>query len=147
MQRSPAIMKVAVPWLQHSQRFGHCALSQTVCRPQIGNERLGRKENRIRRQPHLDPGRLLRLVQCRIDFRAGHGTKVTTLKLLQKLNHQPTCSILQAAASPASRQASRSKISGLSGFSGSANIGVVPPISPAGLQTQSGLDANFGYFS
>src|SRR5205085_5503037 len=32
VQRSPAIMKVAVPWLQHSQRFGHCALSQTVCR-------------------------------------------------------------------------------------------------------------------
>src|SRR6266576_3284246 len=31
VQRSPAIMKVAVPWLQHSQRFGHCALSQTVC--------------------------------------------------------------------------------------------------------------------
>ncbi len=26
-----AIMKVAVPWLQHSQRFGHWALSQTVC--------------------------------------------------------------------------------------------------------------------
>jgi hypothetical protein len=24
-------MKVAVPWLQHSHRFGHCALSQTVC--------------------------------------------------------------------------------------------------------------------
>jgi hypothetical protein len=24
-------MKVAVPWLQHSQRFGHCALSHTVC--------------------------------------------------------------------------------------------------------------------
>src|SRR5438876_5599304 len=31
VQRSPAIMKVAVPWLQHSQRFGHWALSQTVC--------------------------------------------------------------------------------------------------------------------
>src|SRR5438874_3983939 len=30
VQRSPAIMNVAVPWLQHSQRFGHCALSQTV---------------------------------------------------------------------------------------------------------------------
>ena len=40
--------------------------------PQIGDERLGRKENRIRGQPHLDPGRLLRLVQRRIDFRAGH---------------------------------------------------------------------------
>src|SRR6202008_5203005 len=31
VQRSPAIMNVAVPRLQHSQRFGHCALSQTVC--------------------------------------------------------------------------------------------------------------------
>ena len=31
VQRSPAIMKVAVPLLQHSQRFGHCASSQTVC--------------------------------------------------------------------------------------------------------------------
>src|SRR3954467_15823927 len=31
VQRSPAIMNVAVPWLQHSQRFGHCAISQTVC--------------------------------------------------------------------------------------------------------------------
>src|SRR5690606_3804585 len=27
---SPAIMKVAVPWPQHSQRFGHGASSQTV---------------------------------------------------------------------------------------------------------------------
>jgi hypothetical protein len=31
VQRSPAIIMVAVPWLQHPQRFGHCALSQTVC--------------------------------------------------------------------------------------------------------------------
>src|SRR6266849_4181611 len=30
VQRSPAIMKVAVPLLQHSQWFGHLALSQTV---------------------------------------------------------------------------------------------------------------------
>src|ERR1700736_1856219 len=28
---SPAIINVAVPWLQHSQRFGHWADSQTVC--------------------------------------------------------------------------------------------------------------------
>src|SRR5206468_12428411 len=32
VQRSPAIMNVAVPLLQHSQWFGHLALSQTVCR-------------------------------------------------------------------------------------------------------------------
>src|SRR4029079_3816819 len=31
VQRSPAIMNVAVPWLQHSQRLGHCASSHTVC--------------------------------------------------------------------------------------------------------------------
>src|SRR5207342_2525006 len=30
VQRSPAIIIVAVPPLQHSQRFGHCALSHTV---------------------------------------------------------------------------------------------------------------------
>src|SRR5579862_3459450 len=30
VQRSPAIMNVAVPLLQHSQWFGHFALSQTV---------------------------------------------------------------------------------------------------------------------
>ena len=29
--RSPAIMNVAVPFCQHSQWFGHFALSQTVC--------------------------------------------------------------------------------------------------------------------
>src|SRR6478672_11381077 len=31
VHRSPAIIIVAVPWLQHSQRLGHCALSHTVC--------------------------------------------------------------------------------------------------------------------
>src|SRR5262249_48790370 len=31
VQRSPAIMNVAVPLLQHSQWVGHFALSQTVC--------------------------------------------------------------------------------------------------------------------
>ncbi len=36
--------------------------------PQIGDERLGRKEDRIRGQPHFDPGRLLRLVQARDRF-------------------------------------------------------------------------------
>ncbi len=39
---------------------------------QIRDERFRRKENRVRGQPHFDPGRFLRLVQGRIDFRAGH---------------------------------------------------------------------------
>jgi len=40
---------------------------------QIGNERFGREENRIRRQTDFDPGRLMRLVQRRIDLCARHG--------------------------------------------------------------------------
>ena len=39
---------------------------------QIRNERLSRKEDRIRRQPDFDPGRFLRLVKSGIDFSAGH---------------------------------------------------------------------------
>ena len=48
---------------------------------QIRNERLGGEENRIRRQPHFDPGRLLRLVQSRVNFRAGHGTSLRSLSV------------------------------------------------------------------
>ena len=40
--------------------------------PQIRDQRFGRKENRIRRQSHFDPGRLLRLVHGWIDLHAGH---------------------------------------------------------------------------
>jgi len=32
VQTSPRIMKVAVPWVQHSPMFGHRASSQTVWR-------------------------------------------------------------------------------------------------------------------
>src|SRR5258708_30192691 len=51
-------MKVAVPWLQHSQWFGHLALSHTVCSrrsvsrlrvrpnvPLVGNGTFGRTRN------------------------------------------------------------------------------------------------------
>jgi hypothetical protein len=62
---------------------------------QIGNERFGRKENWIRRQPDFDPGRLMRLVQGWIDFRARHQTKVTTLNPLQKRFRRAACSFLQ----------------------------------------------------
>src|SRR5579864_4397440 len=33
VQMSPSNIKVAVRWFQHSPMFGHCADSQTVCRP------------------------------------------------------------------------------------------------------------------
>jgi len=35
VQMSPRIMKVAVPWSQHSPMFGQRALSQTVCRSSV----------------------------------------------------------------------------------------------------------------
>ena len=72
VQRSPAIIIVAVPWLQHSQRFGHCALSQTVCRRRSEMSALVEKKTGIRWQSDFDPGRFLRLVQCGIDLGAGH---------------------------------------------------------------------------
>src|SRR5439155_9027827 len=37
VQRSPPIMNVAVPLLQHSQWFGHFALSHTVCSRRFSN--------------------------------------------------------------------------------------------------------------
>ena len=43
--------------------------------PQIRNQCLGGKENRVRRQPHFDPRRFVRLMQSRIDFRAGHARR------------------------------------------------------------------------
>ena len=53
--------------------------------PQIGNQRFGRKENRIRRQPHFDPRRLLRLVQGWIDLGAGHFEKSYNVKNVTKV--------------------------------------------------------------
>jgi hypothetical protein len=44
---------------------------------QVGDERFGRKENRIGWKTHFDPRRFLRLVQTRIDFGAGHWVNVT----------------------------------------------------------------------
>jgi hypothetical protein len=70
---------------------------------QIGNQRLSRKENRIRRQPHFDPGRLPRLVQCRINFCAGHPTKLQPLKKLQKLNPLDTKRRVEAFSIEAAR--------------------------------------------
>jgi len=46
VQRSPAIMKVAVPALQHSSGSGIGLLAHGV-QPQVGNQRLGGKENRL----------------------------------------------------------------------------------------------------
>src|SRR5436190_14731073 len=102
--------------------------------PQIGNERFGRKENWIRRQPHLDPRRFLRLVQCRINLRARHRTKVTTLKKLQKSNQQ-TAQFFNRAASSASRRAPPRTISVCLDSAAALTSASYCPFSPVGLQT------------
>src|ERR1043166_4513789 len=56
-----------------------CALANGV-QSQIGNQRFGGKENRIRWQPYLNPRRLVRLVQSGVNFRARHRAKIITLK-------------------------------------------------------------------
>src|SRR5262249_51625716 len=52
---------------------------------QIGNQCFGGKENWIRRQPHFDPRRFLRLVQGRIDFGARHDKESYKLKPVTKV--------------------------------------------------------------
>src|SRR5256886_3265102 len=58
VQRSPAIIIVAVPWLQHSQRLGHCALSQTVCRRRSEMSALVEKKTRFEGRRTLIQGGL-----------------------------------------------------------------------------------------
>src|SRR3954453_1827776 len=60
------------------------ALANRV-QPQIGNQRFSRKENRIRRQPHLYPRRFLRLMQGWINLRAGHSNKSYNVKNVTKV--------------------------------------------------------------
>src|SRR3954470_16880169 len=57
VQRSPAIMKVAVPLLQHSQWFGQRALSQTVWRfSSCNSERVRAKLSLVGRDKRSQAG-------------------------------------------------------------------------------------------
>ena len=85
VQRSPAIMKVAVPWLQHSQRFGHCALSQTVCNRKSEISALVEKKTGFEGSRTLIHRGLCAWCNAGSIFAHDISTKVTTLKQLQKL--------------------------------------------------------------
>src|SRR6185369_9925721 len=86
VQRSPAIMKVAVPWLQHSQRFGHCALSQTVCSRKSEMSALVEKKTGFDGNRTLIQGGFCAWCRAGSIFAQDISSKVTTLKALQKLN-------------------------------------------------------------
>src|SRR5215469_2789867 len=97
VQRSPAIMKVAVPWLQHSQRFGHCALSQTVCSRRSEISALVEKKTGFDGSRTLIHGGFCAWCRAGSIFGQDISEKVTVLKRLQKLNRDATHSIQQRA--------------------------------------------------
>src|SRR5437667_7206404 len=86
VQRSPAIMKVAVPWLQHSQRFGHCALSQTVCNRKSEMSAFVEKKTGFDGSRTLIQGGFCAWCNAGSIF-AQDIDQVTTPGKLQKLNH------------------------------------------------------------
>src|SRR5262245_34999879 len=84
VQRSPAIMKVAVPWLQHSHRLGHCALSQTVCNRKSEMSALVEKKTGFDGNRTLIQGGFC--AWCRVGsiFAQDMAKQVTTLKKVTK---------------------------------------------------------------
>src|SRR2546430_6270517 len=85
VQRSPAIMKVAVPWLQHSQRFGHCALSQTVCKRKSEMRALVEKKIGLDGSRTLIHGGFCARCSVGSIFAQDMAKKGTTLQKLKKL--------------------------------------------------------------
>ena len=127
MQRSPAIMKVAVPWLQHSHRFGHCALSQTVCKRRSEMSAL------VEKKTGLDGNRTL--IQdgfcpwCNAGSIFAHDMEQN----LQRKKSYKSQIVVPGAqrlgnVCGAFPRASDRTISGLSGFRGGAKVATVAPI-------------------
>src|SRR6266702_6688343 len=101
VQRSPAIMKVAVPWLQHSQRFGHCALSQTMCNRKSEISALVEKKTGFDGSRTLIQGGFCAWCNAGSIFAQDISRKVTTLRELQKLKRstQRRSRLLQTVSS------------------------------------------------
>src|SRR5439155_18493489 len=78
-------MKVAVPWLQHSQRFGHCALSQTVCKRKSEMRALVEKKIGLDGSRTLIHGGFCARCNAGSIFAQDMAKKVTTLQKLKKL--------------------------------------------------------------
>jgi len=85
-------MNVAVPWLQHSHRFGHCALSQTVCNRKSEISAFVEKKTGFDGSRTLIQGGFCAWCKAGSIFAQDILKKVTTLKTLQKLNRQEECS-------------------------------------------------------
>jgi hypothetical protein len=88
-------MKVAVPWLQHSQRFGHCALSQTVCNRKSEISALVEKKTGFDGSRTLIQGGFCAWCNAGSIFAQDISMKLQPLKKLQKLNRSVALSTLQ----------------------------------------------------
>src|SRR5438128_3242455 len=126
VHRSPAIIKVAVPWLQHSHRFGHCALSQTVCNRRsemsaLVEKKTGLDGNRTLIQGGFCPWCNAGSIFTHVIEQSYNVKKVTKVKSV--------CRALNASVMLAPHHvASDRTISGLSGFDQGGNVGSVAPI-------------------
>src|SRR2546430_1218445 len=126
VQRSPAIMKVAVPWLQHSQRFGHCALSQTVCNRKSEISALVEKKTGLDGKRTLIQGGFCPWCNAGSIF-AQDIEQNYNVKKVTKV--KSVCRALNASVMLAPHHvASDRTISGLSGFDQGGNVGSVAPI-------------------
>src|SRR6058998_2447280 len=97
VQRSPAIMKVAVPWLQHSQRFGHCALSQTVCKRKSEMRALVEKKTGLDGSRTLIHGGLFAWCNAGSIFAQDICRKVTKVKSKRGVEALPSITALRQA--------------------------------------------------
>src|SRR5437588_6682516 len=125
VQRSPAIIKVAVPWLQHSQRFGHCALSQTVCNRKSEISALVEKKTGFDGSRTLIQGgfcawcRAGSILEQDISKKSYNVKNVTKVKSLR---------IARTNAYAASSSRTYSNNFGLCGFHADGKIAIVTPI-------------------
>jgi hypothetical protein len=88
-------MKVAVPWLQHSQRFGHCALSQTVCNRKSEMSAFVEKKTGLEGSRTLIQGGFCGWCNAGSIFAQDISMKLQPLKKLQKLNRSVVLSMRQ----------------------------------------------------
>src|SRR5437763_696639 len=127
VQRSPAIIKVAVPWLQHSQRFGHCALSQTVCNRKSEISALVEKKTGLDGNRTLIQGGFCPWCNAGLIF-----AQDIEQNLQRKKSYKSQIGVQDVQclgnACGASPRASDRTISGLSGFRGGAKVATVAPI-------------------
>jgi hypothetical protein len=136
-------MKVAVPWLQHSQRFGHCALSQTVCNRKSEMRALVEKKTGFDGSRTLIQGGFCAWCNVGSIFAQDISSKSYNVKTVTKVN-SPCCTsfLQQDTVVRISSRADRT-ISVCPDSAAALTSAPCGRFFPVGRQTQTGLESNF----